>query len=75
MSINLTYTAASLADIADEFDVRAASQEATANTVRTQVDRVKYASSAATWQLAAALLRATTLKPAQGGGNDATSPV
>lgn len=64
MNIKHSYTASSLADIAEEFESRADEQSAIASTARTQLARERYSATALTWQLAAEVLRATTIEVA-----------
>lgn len=57
------YTATSLDEIADTFDVNARAAESQAVKARTQKDRSRLRTEAATWRAATLFLRATELVP------------
>lgn len=63
MSVEVTYTAESLEDIAQEFDRRARlAREQRESTTSGAGLKIRLSERAATWEDAAAMLRATTIK-------------
>lgn len=56
------YSASSLADIAESFRARSVDQLKIAEARSTKTEKIKYAASAATWDVAASILDKTTIK-------------
>jgi hypothetical protein len=62
-----TYTAASLADIATQFEALAAEAQKHAKGAGSQKEIAGHMAEASTWRIAARMLRATKLAPANDG--------
>jgi hypothetical protein len=61
--VKTTYAAASLEDIAQQFDSKAVDAETSAKSAGTQRDKRLLIREAEVWRRAANVLRATTLEP------------
>jgi len=63
MSHEMTFTAHSLEDIADQFDKRAKECDRQAAMCTTQKHKTHYWGASGAWSTAAAILRSTTITP------------